>query len=242
VQQWGQRSAPLLIRLESICQSYRVGAESTVVLKSVSLEIGTGQTCAFLGASGSGKSTLLNILGLLDQPRSGSFLFRGRDMTKADENERSYFRNREIGFVFQSFNLLPRLTALDNVALPLTYRGVGRTEARLRAMEQLDAVGLGCRAAHVPGDLSGGQRQRVAIARALVGEPSVILADEPTGNLDSDSASDVLSLLLKLNAERGVTLAVVTHDASLAARFDRRFCVANGELMELESREARDRG
>ncbi|WP_256942882.1 ABC transporter ATP-binding protein [Achromobacter xylosoxidans] len=233
---------PPLIRLESICQSYFVGEEKIVALNSVSLEVAAGQTCALLGASGSGKSTLLNIIGLLDRPRSGSFIFRGRDMTEASEIERSYFRNREIGFVFQSFNLLPRLTALDNVALPLAYRGVGSAEARLRAMEQLKMVGLGNRAAHVPADLSGGQRQRVAIARALVGEPSVILADEPTGNLDSDSTSDILSLLLSLNTEREVTLVVVTHDVTLAACFGRRLYVENGQLLEFESLEKRGRG
>lgn len=221
-----------LISLDSVSQSYRMGAGEIVALKQVNMAIRAGETCALLGASGSGKSTLLNILGLLDQPSSGQFYFSGRNMAAAGAVERAHLRNREIGFVFQSFNLLPRLSALDNVALPLAYRGISRAEGRARAMDQLDRVGLAARAGHLPADLSGGQRQRVAIARALVGSPSIVLADEPTGNLDSVAAQGILDLLLALNHERGVTLVVVTHDAGLARHFGRRFHVADGELSE----------
>ncbi|WP_049053750.1 ABC transporter ATP-binding protein, partial [Achromobacter xylosoxidans] len=182
--------------------------------------------------SGSGKSTLLNILGLLDRPSAGQFLFRGRDMLGIDENARAWARNREIGFVFQSFNLLPRMNALDNVALPLFYRGIPRAPARATAMDWLRQVGLADRGGHLPADLSGGQRQRVAIARALVGNPSVILADEPTGNLDQASAESIMALLMGLNRERAVTIVMVTHDANLAARFSRQIHMRDGVLHE----------
>lgn len=202
------------------------------VLQHVSLTIRREQTCALLGASGSGKSTLLNILGLLDRPVSGHFHFNGRDMLRASVDELAHIRNTEMGFVFQSFNLLPRLTALDNVALPLAYRGIARREARERAMEHLGRVGLGDRSAYLPADLSGGQRQRVAIARALVGNPAVILADEPTGNLDGATADDIMELLLDLNEKHGVTLIMVTHDANLARRFQRQLHVRSGAVVE----------
>ncbi|MGN3707620.1 ABC transporter ATP-binding protein [Achromobacter xylosoxidans] len=202
------------------------------MLRDVTLEIRSGETCALLGASGSGKSTLLNILGLLDRPSAGQFLFRGRDMLGIDENARAWVRNREIGFVFQSFNLLPRMNALDNVALPLFYRGIPRAPARATAMDWLRQVGLADRGGHLPADLSGGQRQRVAIARALVGNPSVILADEPTGNLDQASAESIMALLMGLNRERAVTIVMVTHDANLAGRFSRQLHVRDGVLHE----------
>lgn len=226
-----------LIQLESVYRSYSLGMGEIVALKGVNLTIGRGETCVLLGESGSGKSTLLNILGLLDMPSSGRFRFDGNEMKEATSDERAHLRNREIGFIFQSFNLLPRLSALDNVALPLAYRGIGKNEARDRAMDQLGRVGLADRARHVPADLSGGQRQRVAIARALVGGPSVVLADEPTGNLDAHTAHGVLKLLLTLNRECGVTLIVVTHDANIARFFDRRFYVDKGELSERQKSE-----
>lgn len=206
-----------------------------VALRDVSLNIRRGERCALVGASGSGKTTLLNILGLLDRPSSGRFLLGGTDILQAGRDDLSRIRNREIGFVFQSFNLLPRLTALDNVALPLSYRGFARGAAREAAMERLAQVGLADRAGHRPADLSGGQRQRVAIARALIGSPSIILADEPTGNLDAATAGDIMALLLSLNEEHGVTLVMVTHDATLAGRFRRRIEVRSGAIRDMTS-------
>ncbi|MEE7627377.1 ABC transporter ATP-binding protein [Methylobacter sp. Wu8] len=231
-------SAQILMALEGINQSYHIGDRVIPVLRNISLNLWQGTTCAILGASGSGKSTLLNILGLLDRPVSGRFHFAGQDMLTASVDELAAIRNREIGFVFQAFNLLPHLTALDNVALPLTYRGMSRHEARAHALGQMQRVGLAGHAAHRPAELSGGQCQRVAIARALIGDPSIILADEPTGNLDGTSAADVMDLLLTLNREQGVTLAVVTHDASVAKQLDRRVEVIDGGLHELSVPEA----
>ncbi len=222
-----------LISLQGIGKSYRLAEQPLHILKNVSLSIDAGESCAILGASGSGKSTLLNILGLLDLPDSGDYRFAGHDIFRASPDQLAAIRNRQIGFVFQSFNLLPRLSALDNVALPLSYRGVARRESLERAMHVLDQVGLGQRADHRPADLSGGQRQRVAIARALVGEPSVILADEPTGNLDSHTALDIMDLLLSLNRERQVTLIIVTHDPGIAQRLERQIRVNNGVVQEV---------
>lgn len=221
-----------LIQITRVRHAYRKGSQSVSVLRDVTLELHPGETCALLGASGSGKSTLLNILGLLDRPSAGQLLFRGCDMLGIDENARAWVRNREIGFVFQSFNLLPRMNALDNVALPLFYRGISRAQARATAMDWLRQVGLADRGGHLPADLSGGQRQRVAIARALVGNPSVILADEPTGNLDQASAESIMALLMGLNRERAVTIVMVTHDANLAGRFSRQLHVRDGVLHE----------
>ncbi|SHN29862.1 putative ABC transport system ATP-binding protein [Pseudomonas asturiensis] len=232
------QSTHTLITMKDVCQSYPMAGHNLPVLRDVSLDIRRGQTCAILGTSGSGKSTLLNILGLLDLPTSGQFLFAGRNMIDATADERAQLRNREIGFVFQSFNLLPRLTALDNVALPLFYRGFARNEARECARVQIARVGLDDRAHHRPADLSGGQRQRVAIARALVGSPSLILADEPTGNLDRSTAHDVMNLLLGLNDEEAVTLVMVTHDAQLAERLDRCLLVQDGILKETANNRA----
>lgn len=228
VDSWGHP----LMQITHVSHAYRKGSQSVSVLRDATFEIHPGETCALLGASGSGKSTLLNILGLLDRPSVGQFLFRGRDMLDIDDNARAQVRNREIGFVFQSFNLLPRINALDNVALPLFYRGISRARARVRAMDWLHHVGLTDRAGHLPADLSGGQRQRVAIARALVGEPALILADEPTGNLDRASAESIMALLMGLNRERAVTVVMVTHDANLAARFSRQIHVRDGVLHE----------
>ncbi|MGC5698894.1 ABC transporter ATP-binding protein [Pseudomonas sp. NFXW11] len=220
------------ISLQGIGKSYRLAEQPLHILKNVSLSIDTGQSCAILGASGSGKSTLLNILGLLDLPDSGDYRFAGHDIFSASPDQLAAIRNRQIGFVFQSFNLLPRLSALDNVALPLSYRGVARRESLERARHMLELVGLGQRAEHRPADLSGGQRQRVAIARALVGEPAVILADEPTGNLDSHTAQEIMDLLLALNRERHVTLIIVTHDPHIAQRLERQIRVSNGVVQE----------
>ena len=221
-----------LIRLENITHAYATGASSQAVLYDVSFSVPTGQSCAIVGASGSGKSTLLNLIGLLDEPTSGRVLLAGEDMTNADAESRAIARNRIIGFVFQSFNLLPRLDALDNVALPLLYRGIPQPQARQAALTQLERVGLSNRSHHRPADMSGGQRQRVAIARALVGEPSLLLADEPTGNLDSQTAQDIIGLLLSLNRERGTTLVVVTHDTGIADRMARCIQVLDGRIEE----------
>ena len=221
-----------LIRLENITHAYATGASSQAVLYDVSFSVPTGQSCAIVGASGSGKSTLLNLIGQLDDPTSGRVLLAGEDMTNADAESRAIARNRIIGFVFQSFNLLPRLDALDNVALPLLYRGIPQPQARQAALTQLERVGLSNRSHHRPADMSGGQRQRVAIARALVGEPSLLLADEPTGNLDSQTAQDIIGLLLSLNRERGTTLVVVTHDTGIADRMARCIQVRDGRIEE----------
>lgn len=226
-------NAQILMTLEDIHQSYSIGDRVIPVLRNISLKLWQGTTCAILGSSGSGKSTLLNILGLLDRPVSGRFHFAGQDMLNASVDELAAIRNREIGFVFQAFNLLPHLSALDNVALPLTYRGMSRHEARAHALDQMQRVGLSSHAGHRPAELSGGQCQRIAIARALIGDPSIILADEPTGNLDSSNAAGVMDLLLALNREQGVTLVVVTHDVSVAKQLDRQVEVINGRVCEL---------
>ncbi|MDF0730680.1 ABC transporter ATP-binding protein [Pseudomonas entomophila] len=204
------------------------------VLADVSLSIPSGQTCAITGPSGAGKSTLLNLIGLLDQPCQGRLLLDGRDMTGASAAQRAVMRNGCLGFVFQGFNLLPRLSALDNVALPLCYRGVDPAEARRAARHQLAAVGLEARQAQRPAELSGGQRQRVAIARALVTAPRLLLADEPTGNLDGATAADILQLLQRLNREQGVTVVMVTHDPAMARRMDRRIQVRDGRVSDVD--------
>ena len=226
-----------ILTLTHLNQSYHIGERVVPVLKNVSLQFWRGKTYAILGASGSGKSTLLNIIGLLDRPLSGQFHFADKDMLSASVDELAAIRNREIGFVFQSFNLLPQLTALDNVALPLTYRGVSRHEARVQALTQIQQVGMANYAAHKPSELSGGQCQRIAIARALIGKPSIILADEPTGSLDKATATHIMDLLLSLNRERGVTLIMVTHDVSLASQLDYQIKVIDGEVHEIPTLE-----
>ncbi|QKJ68296.1 ABC transporter ATP-binding protein (plasmid) [Deefgea piscis] len=226
-----------LIFLDNISYTYQTRGAPLSILQGVSLGIQQGDDCAIVGASGSGKSTLLNILGLLDLPSSGQFFLSDRDVLATSADERADIRNREIGFIFQSFNLLAHLTALDNVALPLFYRGMSRQDSRELAWIQLDKVGLADRVKHRPADLSGGQRQRVAIARALVGDPSIILADEPTGNLDHSTSEDVLELLLALNKNAGVTLVMVTHDNVIASRFSRKIEVVRGQLVEANSAE-----
>ena len=225
---------PVLFELSGVSQFYGKGISMVRVLEGIDFTLDRGETCAIVGASGSGKSTLLNILGLLEQPVSGRAQFSGNDVQTASPATLAQWRNQHLGFVFQAFNLLPRLDALDNVALPLLYRNHPRQSARALALEQLSAVGLAHRAHHRPADLSGGQRQRVAIARALVGQPSLILADEPTGNLDQRSANDVIDLLLRLNDQQGVTVVMVTHDTHLAQRFARRVEVADGRLRECD--------
>jgi len=222
-----------LISLEEVSHRYGNLSNTEPTLRDISLSFRAGQTCSIVGSSGSGKSTLLNILGLLDTPTSGRVKLAGTDMSLVPIEARATARNRLIGFVFQSFNLLPRINVLDNVALPLLYRGLPRKQCRLLAQAELDRVGLTDRANHRPADLSGGQRQRVSIARALVGDPALLLADEPTGNLDRHNAREIIRLMMALNQERETTLIVVTHDINLAHQFERSIKIAGGRATEL---------
>ena len=209
---------------------YRMEGVEVRALDGVDVTVGRGDSLAIMGPSGSGKSTLLGLLGGLDRPTSGHLEFEGREVTRLSDDELARVRNQVVGFVFQNFQLLPRTSALGNVGLPLVYRGIGRAERRRRATEALEGVGLGHRLQHRPSQLSGGEQQRVAIARALAAEPAMLLADEPTGNLDSRSGEEVLELLAQLRAERGVAVVVVTHDAGVARRFDRTVLVRDGRL------------
>ena len=204
-----------IIETEAIAKMYRMGGETVHALKSISIRIQRGEYVAFMGPSGSGKSTLMNIIGCLDTPTSGTYHLNDNDVSDLSENELATIRNQEIGFVFQTFNLLPRSSSLDNVALPLIYAGIGRAEREERALRVLTSVGLGDRAGHKPNELSGGQRQRVAIARALINNPSIILADEPTGNLDSKTSYDVMELFQELH-DQGNTIIMVTHEDDIA--------------------------
>ncbi|MCE2816702.1 MAG: ABC transporter ATP-binding protein [Cryomorphaceae bacterium] len=209
-----------VIHLSGITRDFKLGAQTVHVLKGIDLDIQRGEYVALMGPSGSGKSTLMNLLGCLDTPTSGTYVLAGRDVSRMAENELAEVRNQEIGFVFQTFNLIPRQTALDNVALPLVYAGVGKEERLDRAADVLRSVGLGDRMDHRPNQLSGGQRQRVAIARALVNKPSLILADEPTGNLDTATSEEIMKLFDDIHA-LGNTLVVVTHEEDIAQRAKR---------------------
>ncbi|MBC3541330.1 ABC transporter ATP-binding protein [Rufibacter sp. H-1] len=204
-----------MIKTENISRMYQMGTETIHALRSISIEIKKGEYVAFMGPSGSGKSTLMNIVGCLDTPTSGTYILNGNDVSNMVDNELATVRNKEIGFVFQTFNLLPRSSSLDNVALPLIYAGFGKSEREERAMAALNSVGLGSRAQHKPNELSGGQRQRVAIARALVNDPSIILADEPTGNLDTKTSYEIMGLFEALHA-KGNTIIMVTHEDDIA--------------------------
>lgn len=206
---------PPIIQTDDISKMYRMGAEEIHALQSVSITIQRGEYVAFMGPSGSGKSTLMNIIGCLDTPSGGTYVLNGHDVSNMSDNQLADVRNREIGFVFQSFNLLPRATSLDNVALPLIYAGYGKSERHEMAREALRSVGLAERALHRPNELSGGQRQRVAIARALVNNPSIILADEPTGALDTRTSHEIMELFEALYA-RGNTIIMVTHEEDIA--------------------------
>ncbi len=221
---------PLVIGIEGVTKLYRMGQETIHALRGVALQIHRNEYLAVMGPSGSGKSTLMNMLGCLDTPTAGRYEFNGKDVAQMNDDELAGIRNREIGFVFQTFNLLPRSTALHNVELPLIYAGVGRAERLRRAREALEHVGLGDRVDHRPNELSGGQRQRVAIARALVTRPSIILADEPTGNLDSKTGVEILALFEELY-EQGNTLIVVTHEEDVA-RHARRIVRLRDGLIE----------
>jgi putative ABC transport system ATP-binding protein len=220
-----------VIRLEGIRKTYRMGEVEVNALAGVDLTVGRGDVLAIMGPSGSGKSTLMNIIGCLDRPTAGTYILDGHAVSQLEDDALAEIRNRKVGFVFQSFNLLGRQSATANVELPLRYAGVnsGRRE---RAREMLRLVGLGDRLDHRPMELSGGQQQRVAIARALINNPAIILADEPTGNLDSRSGAEILDLLLQLNREHGRTLVIVTHDASVAARAHRTIRLKDGCIEE----------
>jgi putative ABC transport system ATP-binding protein len=219
-----------LIALEGITRVYTVGSEEVRALDGVSFEVSRGEWLAVVGQSGSGKSTLMNILGCLDTPTSGRYSIRGEDVRGLEDDQLADLRNREIGFVFQTFQLLPRSTALANVELPMVYRGLPHRERRQRAQRALEAVGLGNRMHHRPNELSGGQRQRVAVARALVGEPSLLLADEPTGNLDSATGEEMMRLFGELHG-RGHTILLVTHEPRLAARCPRAVRLSDGKVV-----------
>jgi len=204
-----------LIELKNISKLYQIGAETIYALRSISLAINKGEYVALMGPSGSGKSTLMNILGCLDTPSGGDYILNNTQVSTMNDNQLAEIRNREIGFVFQTFNLIPRSSALDNVALPLVYAGIKKEERESRALQVLKDVQLGERAPHKPNELSGGQRQRVAIARALVNKPSIILADEPTGNLDSKTSEEIMTLFEEIH-QRGNTIIVVTHEEDIA--------------------------
>jgi putative ABC transport system ATP-binding protein len=220
----------VVIEVVELCRSYAMGSETIAALDGVSFEICQGEYVAIVGRSGSGKTTLMNLLGCMDQPTAGAYRLDGRDIQDACDDELSRIRNRHIGFIFQSFQLLPRASALKNVELPLVYRGMPRRKRKAVAQAALERVGLGDRMGHRPFELSGGQRQRVAIARALVGEPSLLLADEPTGNLDSATENEIMELFAELH-EAGNTIVIVTHEPTIAARCPRAIRLADGRIV-----------
>jgi len=219
-----------IIELKDVRKVYDMGAEQVRALNGVDLTIDRGEYVAIMGPSGSGKSTLMNLLGCLDTPSSGSYVLNGTAVEKLSDHELAAIRNKEIGFVFQTFNLLARTDALQNVELPLVYAGMPRRERRERAARALERVGLADRASHQPNELSGGQRQRVAIARALVNEPSILLADEPTGNLDSATSEEIMKLFAALHAQ-GNTVILVTHEQDIAGQAERRIVLRDGRVM-----------
>jgi len=222
-----------LIRLDQIRKVYSLGETDVVALRGVSLNVERGEYVALMGPSGSGKSTLMNTLGCLDRPTSGSYLLDGEEVARMSRDTRARLRNRKFGFVFQNFNLLARTSALENVELPLLYeRGISARQRRRRAIEVLEKVGLADRMHHHPGQLSGGQQQRVAMARALVNQPAIIMADEPTGNLDSRTSREVIDLLRRLNEETEITLVLVTHDQDIARHAKRILVLKDGEIVE----------
>jgi putative ABC transport system ATP-binding protein len=223
----------VIIAIKEISKVYRMGSEVIKALKSVTLDIHENEYVALMGPSGSGKSTLMNILGCLDSPTSGSYVLNGIDVSKMDDSELAEVRNRQIGFVFQTFNLLPRLSALDNVALPLVYAGFSKAMRREKAAEALDKVGLSDRMHHKPNELSGGQRQRVAIARSIVNDPSLILADEPTGNLDTKTSIEIMGIFEKIH-NSGNTVILVTHEPDIA-EFTHRIIRLRDGLIEIDA-------
>jgi putative ABC transport system ATP-binding protein len=218
-----------IISLEKIVKDYYIGKIVVSALKSISLDIKKNEYVAIMGPSGSGKSTLMNLLGCLDTPTDGNYILNGKDVSKLDDNQLADIRNSEIGFVFQTFNLLPRYNALENVILPLIYAGVSKNERIVRAKEVLDSVGLADRIEHKPNELSGGQRQRVALARALINKPSIILADEPTGNLDSKTSLDIMNLFDDIH-KLGNTIIIVTHEDFISKHAERIIKLMDGEI------------
>jgi putative ABC transport system ATP-binding protein len=221
-----------VIDARNLTKIYQMGEVRVQALREVSVQVRRGELMAIMGPSGSGKSTLMNILGCLDQPTSGDYFLAGVEVARLDDNRLAKVRGRQIGFVFQSFNLLPRTSALSNVELPLIYSGIGLAERRRRAEAALEAVGLGDRLHHKPNELSGGQQQRVAIARALVTEPAIILADEPTGNLDSQSSLEIMAIFQQLNREKDITIIFVTHEHDIAEFTRRVVQLADGRIVK----------
>ncbi|MFK9090406.1 ABC transporter ATP-binding protein [Bacillus salipaludis] len=220
-----------IIQISNLMKTYKLGGETVHALNKVSIQIEKGEFLAIIGPSGSGKSTLMNMIGCLDRPQSGRYLLDGKDIGKMNDNQLATIRNQKIGFIFQNFNLLTKLTALENVELPLLYSGVPAKERRERALEGLNKVGLKDRGGHLPTQLSGGQQQRVAIARALVGNPAILLADEPTGALDSKTSKEILLVMKELN-ELGHTIILITHDLVIAKQAKRIVAIQDGQLVE----------
>src|SRR5262245_46613045 len=221
-----------VISLKDIHKIYRTGEVEVHALRGVSLEVARGEFVAVMGPSGAGKSTMMNLIGCLDRPTSGTYILDGIDVSTMSKNERADTRNQKIGFVFQSFNLIPRTTALANVELPMVYAGVAPAERRKRAQEALESLGLGNKAASLPNQLSGGQQQRVALARALASNPAIILADEPTGALDTKTADEIMRIFRELNAERHMTIVLVTHEPDIALHAGRLVRFRDGEIQE----------
>jgi putative ABC transport system ATP-binding protein len=226
----------MLIDIRDITKVYQMGQEQVHALSGVNLGVERGEYVAIMGPSGSGKSTLMNLIGCLDTPSSGSYVLNGREVARMTDDELAAIRNQEIGFVFQTFNLLPRTNALQQVELPLVYSGLARKERRERAVKALEAVGLGDRMSHQPNEMSGGQRQRVAVARALINNPSILLADEPTGNLDTQTGNEIMLLFEELN-RRGNTIVLVTHEEDIAAHARRIVRLRDGKVREDQANE-----
>lgn len=225
----------IAIRLRDIKKIYKMGGQELAALNGINLDIKRGEFAALMGPSGSGKSTLMNILGCLDRPTVGSYELEGKEVAHLSDDELAVMRNKHIGFVFQNFNLLSRISSLENVALPLVYAGVGASDRRKRALQVLEAVGLGDRAGHLPNELSGGQRQRVAIARALVNNPEIIMADEPTGNLDTKSTKEIMEIFQEMHG-RGKTIILVTHEPEIAVCANRQLLVRDGVITRDEGK------